>query len=51
MAFDGIICDWNGTLIEYRDEKPILERVARDLFKASIPFHPFRAFYILTFTV
>jgi phosphoglycolate phosphatase-like HAD superfamily hydrolase len=47
MACDAIICDWNGTIIEYRDEKPILESIATDLFKASIPFHPFRMFRIL----
>jgi phosphoglycolate phosphatase-like HAD superfamily hydrolase len=47
MACDTIICDWNGTLIEYRDEKPILESIATDLFKASIPFHPFRMVRIL----
>ncbi len=41
MACHAIICDWNGTVIEYRDEKPILESIATDLFKASIPFHPF----------
>jgi len=37
-----IICDWNGTLIEYPDERPVLENTARDVFKASSPFHPFR---------
>ena len=37
-----IICDWNGTLIEYPDERPVLENTARDVFKASFPFHPFR---------
>lgn len=47
MACDAIICDWNGTLIEYRDERPILERIAVDLFKASIPFHPFKMARIL----
>ena len=47
MACDAVICDWNGTLIEYRDERPILENIARDLFRASIPFHPFRMVRIL----
>jgi len=47
MACHAIICDWNGTVIEYRDEKPILESIATDLFKASIPFHPFRMVRIL----
>jgi len=47
MSCDAIICDWNGTVIEYRDEKPMLESIATDLFKASIPFHPFRMVRIL----
>ena len=42
MSPDIIICDWNGTLIEYPDERPVLENTARDVFKASFPFHPFR---------
>ena len=42
MPLDVIICDWNGTLIEYPDERPVLENTARDVFKASFPFHPFR---------
>lgn len=42
MPPDVIICDWNGTLIEYRDERPVLENTARDVFKASFPFHPLR---------
>jgi phosphoglycolate phosphatase-like HAD superfamily hydrolase len=42
MPPDFIICDWNGTLIEYRDERPVLENTARDVFKASFPFHPLR---------
>jgi phosphoglycolate phosphatase-like HAD superfamily hydrolase len=42
MPPDFIICDWNGTLIEYPDERPVLENTARDVFKASFPFHPFR---------
>jgi len=47
MPPDVIICDWNGTLIEYRDERPVLENTARDMFKASFPFHPFRMARIL----
>jgi phosphoglycolate phosphatase-like HAD superfamily hydrolase len=42
MPPDVIICDWNGTLIEYPDERPVLENTARDVFKASFPFHPLR---------
>jgi len=42
MSPNIIICDWNGTLIEYPDERPVLENTARDVFKASFPFHPFR---------
>jgi phosphoserine phosphatase len=47
MPIDAIICDWNGTLIEYRDEKPVLENTARDVFWASFPFHPFKMMRIL----
>ena len=47
MPFDAIICDWNGTLILYRDERPLLETVAVQIFKSSVPFHPFRMLRIL----
>jgi phosphoglycolate phosphatase-like HAD superfamily hydrolase len=47
MSIDTIICDWNGTLIEYPDERPVLEGIARDVFRASFPFHPFRMARIL----
>ena len=47
MTCHAIICDWNGTVIEYRDEKPILESIATDLFKACIPFHPIRMVRVL----
>ncbi len=47
MPLDAIICDWNGTLIEYRDERPLLETIAIDVFRASLPFHPFRMTRIL----
>lgn len=47
MACDAIICDWNGTITRDRDERPILESIAVDLFKASIPCHPFRMARIL----
>ena len=42
MSPDIIIFDWNGTLIEYPDERPVLENTARDVFRASFPFHPFQ---------
>jgi len=42
MPLNVIICDWNGTLIEYPDERPVLENTARDVFRASFPFQPFR---------
>jgi len=42
MPLNVIICDWNGTLIEYPDERPVLENTARDVFRSSFPFHPFR---------
>jgi phosphoglycolate phosphatase-like HAD superfamily hydrolase len=47
MAYDTIICDWNGTIIKDRDELPILKAIAVDLFKASIPYHPFKTLRIL----
>ncbi|RLC93791.1 MAG: hypothetical protein DRI40_08320 [Chloroflexi bacterium] len=47
MSWDAIICDWNGTIIEDRDEKPILESIAVDVFKASVPWHPARMARIL----
>jgi phosphoserine phosphatase len=47
MACDTIICDWNGTIIKNRDEKPILETIAVDLFKSSIPFHVNRAIRLI----
>ena len=47
MALNAIICDWNGTIIKYRTERPLLENVAVDVFKASIPFHPFKMARIL----
>jgi phosphoserine phosphatase len=43
-----LLCDWNGTLITDRDEKVILHYIARYIFWASIPFHPFRMASILS---
>ncbi|MCL0095293.1 hypothetical protein M1O52_02000 [Dehalococcoidia bacterium] len=37
-----IVSDWNGTLIEDRDETAIVEFVGRGLLKDSLPFHPVR---------
>ncbi len=47
MACEVMISDWNGTLIEYRNEMPVLESVAMDAFKASIPYHPLRCLSVL----
>jgi phosphoserine phosphatase len=47
MSCDAIVSDWNGTIIEYRDEKPLLEHIATDIFKASVPFNPLRMVRIL----
>jgi phosphoglycolate phosphatase-like HAD superfamily hydrolase len=47
MPPDAVVCDWNGTLIRYRDERPLLESLATDLFGASLPLHPFRMLRIL----
>jgi len=47
MPCDAIICDWNGTIIEYRDEKPLLEHIATDVFKSCFPLRPMRMVRIL----
>jgi phosphoserine phosphatase len=47
VGYNTLICDWNGTIIEDRDEMSILRNIAVDLFKASIPIHPFRMAHIL----
>ena len=47
MACEAMISDWNGTLIGYRTEMPVLERVGVDAFRASIPFLPLRTLRIL----
>ena len=48
MPPDVVIADWNGTLVEYKDERPLLENTARDVFKASFPWHPLRTARILS---
>ena len=47
MPIEAIICDWNVTLIDQPDERPILRYIALDLFQRSIPFHPLRAVRLL----
>lgn len=47
MTCDAIISDWNGTITRDQDERPILESIARDMFRASIPWHPLRMAHIL----
>src|SRR4030042_4042175 len=47
MPCDAIISDWNGTIVGYRDEKPILRSIATGIFRASVPFHPMRIVTIL----
>ena len=47
MSCEAMISDWNGTLIGYRTEMPVLERVGVDAFRASIPFLPLRTLRIL----
>lgn len=47
MPPDVVIADWNGTLIEYPDERPVLENTAMDVFRASFPLHPLRMARIL----
>src|SRR4030042_2411935 len=47
MPCEAIISDWNGTIVGYRDEKPILQCIARGIFRSSLPFHPLRVVSIL----
>ena len=47
MPPEAVVCDWNGTLIQYRDERPLLESLAIDLLEASLPLHPLRMLRIL----
>jgi phosphoglycolate phosphatase-like HAD superfamily hydrolase len=47
MPCDAIISDWNGTIVGYRDEKPILRSIATGIFRASVPFHPMTIVTIL----
>jgi len=47
MPLEVVIADWNGTLIEYPDERPVLENTARDVFRASFPCHARRMARIL----
>ncbi len=47
MPLKAIVCDWNGTVIGYRNELPLLEGIAVDIFKAWFPFHPGRMVRIL----
>ena len=47
MPPSTVISDWNGTLIEYRNESPLFEYIATALFRASVPFHPLRMARIL----
>ena len=35
-----VISDWNGTLIEYRNEGPLFHYLGTELFRASLPRHP-----------
>jgi phosphoglycolate phosphatase-like HAD superfamily hydrolase len=47
MPCEAMISDWNGTLIRYRTEMPVLERVGVDAFRASVPFRPLRTLRII----
>ncbi|MDM7998907.1 MAG: HAD family hydrolase [Dehalococcoidia bacterium] len=47
MAVKVVLSDWNGTLIQYRNEMCVLEGVGLDAFRSCIPFHPMRALRIL----
>lgn len=47
MSCEVVISDWNGTIIDYKDEKPVLEAVAVGVFRRSLVFHPHRTMRIL----
>ena len=40
MPCEVVVSDWNGTIIEYRDERPVLEHIATDIFRACVPLNP-----------
>lgn len=42
-----LISDWNGTLVEDKDETAIVEFIGRGLLKDSLPFHPVRFLHII----
>ena len=48
VVCDALICDWNGTITKYPDEKPLMEQIAIDIFKTSIPFHLLRVVRLIT---
>ena len=39
MAINYLICDWNGTLIGFNNEKPLFQAVGRAIFKSALPFN------------
>lgn len=47
MPVSALICDWNGTIIHYRNEKPLLNFIGVELFKSCLPFRFARMAHIL----
>ncbi len=47
MPVQAIICDWNGTIIGHRNERPILEHIAVSIFRACFPLRVTRMVRIL----
>lgn len=47
MSVSALICDWNGTIIHYRNEKPLLNFIGVELFKSCLPFRISRMAHIL----
>jgi phosphoserine phosphatase len=48
MPVSAVICDWNGTIIHYRNEKPLLNYIGVELFKSCLPFRIARMKHILS---
>ncbi|MBE0481153.1 MAG: haloacid dehalogenase-like hydrolase [Dehalococcoidia bacterium] len=47
MPLKAVVSDWNGTLIAYPDESPMLMRIATDIFKSCVPYRPLKMAEIL----
>jgi phosphoglycolate phosphatase-like HAD superfamily hydrolase len=39
MTIKYLICDWNGTLIGFNNEKPLFQAIGKEIFKSALPFN------------